>query len=122
MERYYVLYHDDDGRWCAKGPMEKERARGYRDGIALNREPRIVIELSPILEVSTNRTKADIVKSLDLKDFDYSLPQEWVNAAKERGWDVVPHFVWSYDNCDWGEPYPLTEEGHRILRQMAKYI
>ena len=27
------------------------------------------------------------------------------------GWDMTPHFVWSYDDNKDGAPYPITKEG-----------
>jgi hypothetical protein len=67
-------------------------------------------------------TKGELVAKLNLKTFDYALPQTWVDAAYARGWDVVPHFVWCYDQDCEGVPYPLTDEGLRMLGQMAKFI
>jgi hypothetical protein len=43
------------------------------------------------------RTKGELAKELGLKNFDYALPQDWVDRCAYRGWNVVPHFVWSYD-------------------------
>ena len=64
------------------------------------------------------RTKGELAKELGLKVYDV-LPQTWVDRCAYRGWNVVPHFVWSYDGAPFGEPYPLTETGRRILRQIA---
>lgn len=53
------------------------------------------------------------------KTYDCSLPQGWVDACTQRGLDPRGHFVWLYDDGDWGLPAPITETGDRITRVLA---
>jgi len=65
-------------------------------------------------------TKDEVAKSKGLKVFDNALPQPWVDRMAERGFDVVPHFVWSYDEYPLGGvPYPITARGLLILGLLA---
>jgi len=69
------------------------------------------------------KTKQEAGEILGLKSFDCALPQTWVDACYERGWDVRPHFVWSYDDIMLsGAPHPVTKEGNRMAGQMAAFI
>jgi hypothetical protein len=55
------------------------------------------------------------------KTYDCALPQSWVDACYERGFEVRGNFVWLYDNfC--GRPAPITEEGERICSILAGCI
>lgn len=67
-------------------------------------------------------TKQEAAETRGLIRFDCTLPQSWVNATAERGWDVRPHFVWSYDGRRFGAPYPITDEGIEMAGEMAAYI
>ncbi len=52
--------------------------------------------------------------------FDYALPREWVVFMEQKGYSVVPNFVWLYPKGSiWGEPGPITEEGDRITKLYA---
>jgi len=68
------------------------------------------------------KTKGELVKELGLENFDYALPQGWVNYWAERGFDTVPHFVWSYEHLAGGGPYPITPTGLQMLMQMALFV
>ena len=69
----------------------------------------------------TNRTKGEIAQ-LIYQDctYDHALPQPWVDAMYDRGYDVVPHFVWIYpDSHPWGIPGPITTQGIAMLAQAS---
>lgn len=68
-------------------------------------------------------SKRDLAEELGYKDYDTALPQTWVDAAYDRGWDVVGHFVWSYEkNTLVGNPLPVTKEGLMMLGEMGAYL
>ena len=59
------------------------------------------------------KTKSELAEShYGNQTFDFALPQGWVDACRDRGYEVVPHFVWLYDDYV-GRPAPLTDEGDR---------
>jgi|TARA_S200002703_G_scaffold27207_1_gene23288 hypothetical protein len=68
------------------------------------------------------QTKQDLAEARYGKQtIDYALPQGWVDACKEKGFDVVPHFVWLYDDYV-GRPASLTDEGDRMLSLLARTV
>jgi hypothetical protein len=44
---------------------------------------------------------------------DSALPQDWVNACVDHGFDPRPHVVWAYpkEYRTFGVPYPVTMAG-----------
>ena len=52
-------------------------------------------------------------------NFDYALPQHWVDEMRHKGFDVRPHFVWFYGDSIWGQPMPITEQGRTMADQMG---
>ncbi len=54
--------------------------------------------------------------------FDTALPQNWVNAMHERGFDVRGHFVTLYPFV--GVPYmaPVTDQGIRMAAVIASTL
>jgi hypothetical protein len=74
------------------------------------------------LEGKPVQTKQDLAEARYGKQtIDYALPQGWVDACKEKGFDVVPHFVWLYDDYV-GRPASLTDEGDRMLSLLARTV
>ena len=68
------------------------------------------------------KTKGELAEARYGKQtFDFALPQGWVDACRDRGYEVVPHFVWLYDDYV-GRPAPLTDEGDRILSLLARTV
>ena len=64
------------------------------------------------------KTKQDMVNErYPDQTVDYALPLQWVQECNERGFDVVPHFVWLYDTT-FGRPASVTPEGDRILKRL----
>lgn len=56
-------------------------------------------------------SKYDAAIKRGLVDFDCALPLAWVHECREAGVEVVPHFVWSYDNHMFGTPAAITGTG-----------
>jgi len=55
--------------------------------------------------------------------FDSELPEHWVEACRERGFEPLGHFVWLYDTDSFlGRPAPVSLEGDRIVGLLAKSI
>ena len=54
--------------------------------------------------------------------YDYALPQRWVDAMQERGFDPRGVVVWGYINGKgFGAPWPLTAEAAMSLAQFAQF-
>lgn len=120
-KKYHVSYLDDNGGTVISRAMDFDEAIKYKGTIAYSRKPAILMDMKVGSEHP--RTKGDLARQMGLKTFDFALPQNWVNRANERGFDVVPHFVWSYDDAPiGGVPMPLTKEGWRMLQVMAMHI
>ena len=53
--------------------------------------------------------------------FDTALPQDWVNAMTQSGFDPRGQVVWGYPpRCSFGQPYPLTLEAILALAARAR--
>ena len=51
---------------------------------------------------------------------DSALPQVWVDAATDRGFDPRPHVVWAYPKGSvFGEPRPITLTGVLGLARLS---
>jgi len=68
-------------------------------------------------------TVRECAESLELKNFDYSLPLFWTDdVRKKTGQIACGHFVWSYENSKgMGEPVPISAKGVTIL-EMYNYL
>jgi hypothetical protein len=68
----------------------------------------------------TKKEVCDKDEYLQKNTFDYALPQEWVDDFYNL-MKVYPtsYFVWIYDEYSplFGRPYPITDEGKRLLEQ-----
>ena len=66
-------------------------------------------------------TKQEACEALNIKVFDYAVPQGWfVKMLKITTDDESPlsHFVWGYDSPNtWGVPRPLTKKGIELLKR-----
>lgn len=85
------------------------------------------IEAMPIETLFTanapHPTKGDLAAQLyPGQNYDYALPQGWVDAMYHRGWDVRPHFVYLYPKEGTPHPAPLTYEGMRMACTAAQYV
>lgn len=61
--------------------------------------------------------KSDLVDALGLKVYDYELPAGWVDEVRNKmDFNVVPHFVYGYDDNKFGRPVPITSIGKVMLR------
>jgi hypothetical protein len=54
--------------------------------------------------------------------FDSALPQDWVNAMENRGFDVRSHFVTLYPKDSFAYMAPITPEGIRMAATVASYL
>ena len=54
--------------------------------------------------------------------FDTALPQQWVDAMSERGFDVRSHFVTLYPKDSVAYMAPITTEGIRMAAIIASNI
>jgi hypothetical protein len=54
--------------------------------------------------------------------FDSALPQDWVNAMQERGFDTRSHFVTLYPKDSLAYMAPITPEGIRMAATVASYL
>ena len=54
--------------------------------------------------------------------FDTALPQQWVDAMSERGFDVRGHFVTLYPKDSVAYMAPITTEGIRMAAIVASNI
>ena len=54
--------------------------------------------------------------------FDTALPQQWVDAMKERGFDVRGHFVTLYPFVGPAYMAPITDQGIRWAATVASNI
>jgi hypothetical protein len=54
--------------------------------------------------------------------FDSALPQDWVNAMENRGFDVRGHFVTLYPKESLSYMAPITFQGIRMSSIVASYI
>ena len=56
--------------------------------------------------------------------YDTALPQGWVDAMYERGFDhaeLIGNFVWAYPSGDVsGVPYPITQDGLIIMAKSLR--
>ena len=65
------------------------------------------------------RTVGELARTLyPGRTYDTALPQHWVDAMRERGFDVRGHFVWEIQEV-FGRPLPLTVEGIEALSAVA---
>lgn len=70
-------------------------------------------------------TTDDMAKAAGLKTYDPALPQDWVDmvckVTSKTMLDIVSAgFVWLYDDSPmFGEPYPLTVEAQKIMKQIS---
>jgi hypothetical protein len=71
-------------------------------------------------------SKGDLAKDLYPNiTYDTALPQSWVDAMYQRGFDdVTGQFVWGYPDPkdSHGQPLPLTTDAVSILSQLARWI
>ena len=62
--------------------------------------------------IKTAQTKGDVSDNIYKNQgitYDTSLPQSFVNDARDAGYEVAPHFVWIYPKGNlMGQPGPLT--------------
>ena len=56
------------------------------------------------------------------KTFDTALPQQWVDAMSERGFDVRGHFITLYPKDSVAYMAPITTEGIRMAAIVASNI
>ena len=65
-----------------------------------------------IIQVHHHPSKESAARILGLRTYDAALPQQWLDEfVKKVEVDyhlVLSSFVWSYDHCLMGHPYPLT--------------
>jgi len=54
--------------------------------------------------------------------FDTALPQDWVDAMRERGFDVRGHFVSLYPDGMFCYMAPITDRGIRMAAIVASNI
>jgi hypothetical protein len=54
--------------------------------------------------------------------FDTALPQQWVDAMSERGFDVRGHFITLYPKDSVAYMAPITTEGIRMAAIVASNI
>ena len=61
-------------------------------------------------------TVDEAAKQRGYEVYDCALPQPWVDAMNEEGFDPRAHFVWLYDeNNTFGSPAPITAEGDKLV-------
>lgn len=70
--------------------------------------------LDLIVELTT--TVHDLAEAHGLTNFDYALPQAWVDNVREKtGINPVGKVVWNYEENTHGQPFGLTREGVQLI-------
>ena len=70
----------------------------------------------------TKQNLIDKNKYLKGKTFDTALPQQWLDDIAEVTYGdtyhlCLSHFVWLYDDCTLGRPFPLDDLGRKLLNE-----
>lgn len=65
--------------------------------------------------VQSSETVGEAATRLGLKSYDTALPQDWVNACMDQGFDPRGKFVVCYDTVTLGTLVPVTNDAARTI-------